>query len=149
MRHVDDHPHAIHLSDHLFAKSRQAAVFFLVTTAGQQALIVISELHNHQPKPSHHFDQPNFIFDRRAILGPKNDTHTPLRFRLRDISRLVDGANQVWKTLKTLIPLSQSSERFTRIFVVSNGDVNRIEPALMHLLKDFSRPGRVLQTVND
>ena len=32
--HVDDHPHAIHLSDHLFAKSREAAVLLLVTTAG-------------------------------------------------------------------------------------------------------------------
>ena len=141
MRHIDNHPHTIHLSDHLPTEARQATVFFLVTTAGQQTLIVISQLHNHQPQPAHHFYQPNFIFNGRAVLGAKNNAHTPLCFGLCEISGLVHGANEVWIALKTLIPLSQSSERFTRIFMICNGDMNRIEPALTHLLEDFSRPG--------
>jgi hypothetical protein len=141
MRHIDNHSDAIHLSNHLLAKSRQPTVLLLITTAGQQALIVIGELHNHQPKPAHHFYQPNFIFNGRAVLGAKNNAHTPLCFGLCEISGLVHGANEVWIALKTLIPLSQSSERFAGIFVVRNGDMNRIKPALTHLLEDFSRPG--------
>ena len=61
--HIDDHAHPIHFPHHLLAKPGESAVLRLVTAAGQQALVVVGELHDHQAQPTHHLDQPDFILN--------------------------------------------------------------------------------------
>ena len=63
VRHIHDHAHPVHLADDLLPKAGQPAVFFLIATAGQQALIVVSELHDHETKPPHHLNQTDLVFD--------------------------------------------------------------------------------------
>ena len=47
VRHVDNHTNAVHLFNDLFAKPCQTTVLIFIATAGQQALVVVGQLHDH------------------------------------------------------------------------------------------------------
>ena len=64
MRHVDHHANAVHLFDDLLAKASESAVFVLVTATGEETLVVIGELHDHEAEATHDLNQSNLIFYR-------------------------------------------------------------------------------------
>ena len=73
--HVNDHAHAVHLFYHLRTKSSDTTILLFITASRQQTLIVIAELHNPHTQLMqnlHHFD---IIFNRRAVLKAKDNTH--------------------------------------------------------------------------
>ena len=149
MRHVDHHADPVHLADDLLPKAGQPTVLLLVATAGEQALIVVGELHNHEAEATHHLHQTDLVLNRRTILCTKNDTDAPFCLGAVNISRLIYGPDQIRVRLEALVPLTEAGQGLAGVLVVGNRDVHRIETALVHLLEDLARPGRVLQAVDD
>ena len=148
VRHIDHHADSVHLADDLLPKAGQPAVLLLVATTGEQALIVVGELHDHEAEATHHLHQTDLVLDRRAILRTKNDTDAPFGLGAVNISRLIYRPDQIGVRLEALVPFAKTRQGLAGVLVVGNRDVHRIETAFVHLLEDLARPGRVLQAVD-
>ena len=112
-------------------------------------MIVIGELHNHQTEPAHDFNQSNLVFDRRAVLSAKDNPNATLGFCARDVTRFIDGTNEIGHGLEALIPLAKARQCLFGILVVGDRDVNAVQTPGAHLFKNVARPRRVLQTIDD
>ena len=93
MRHVDDHAHPIHLAYNLFTVSGEPAVLSFVTATAKQALVVVGQLHDHKAHAPHNFNESNFVFNRRTVLGAKNDTNLAFFFGPMNVCRLEYGCD--------------------------------------------------------
>ena len=113
---------------------------FLITSASEQTLIVIGQLHDHQTQPAHYFHQSNFIFNWRTVLRPEDDADAAFFFRQVDISWLINRSDQIWIGLKSLVPLPKARQGLSGVLVISKRDMHRAEPTLTHLLKDLAGP---------
>ncbi|CAI8372945.1 MAG: Uncharacterised protein [Halieaceae bacterium] len=149
MRHIHHHADPVHLADHLLPKTSEPTVLFLITTTGEQALIVVGELHDHQAEPTHHLHQTDLVFDRRAVLRTENNADAPFCLGAVNISRLIHGPDQIRVSLEALVPFPKTRQGLAGILVVGNRNVDCIETALVHLLEDLARPRRVLQAIDD
>lgn len=107
VRHVDDHADAVHLADHLAPEAGNAAVFGFVTAAGEQALVVVGELHDQQAQVAHYRDHVDIVLDGRAVLGAEEDANPPLLPGAENIRWLAHRHDQITVFFKAAVPLAQ------------------------------------------
>ena len=80
----------------------------------------------------------NIRFDRRTILEPVKNSGFIRFASTKNVFRRPPRLNQIAVLIKQAIPLRDSIDRLTKIFVISNRDMNRIQISLTHLLKNIA-----------
>ncbi|MNV66990.1 hypothetical protein D3C71_1597720 [compost metagenome] len=108
VRHVDEHADAVHFGDHLAAEAADAVVLALIAAAGQQALVVVGQLHDEHPELAENLHQGNVVLDRRAVLEAEEDTHPALLVGQADVAGRAHRADQLGPCLEAAVPLAQA-----------------------------------------
>ena len=126
VRHINNHAHAVHFFYDLLTKSRNAAVLLFIAASRQQALVVITELHNAHTQLMKNLYHLYVIFNRRAILKTKDNTHFAQTLGLKDICRFVHRYNEITMIKKMAIPMTNIFQGLAAIFPVGNGDMDRM-----------------------
>jgi hypothetical protein len=147
--HIDHHADAVHFANDLLAKACNTTVFCLVTTAGQQALVVIGQLHDHKIQLTHHLDHADIIFDGGAVLSAEHNADFAQLLGQTDICSASNRHNEITVHLKVSVPLGNSHQGLTNLLMVHNGCMHHGDTTLMQLLEDVSIPVGILQTIND
>ena len=142
--HIDNHANTIHLFDHLATKPRDTAILGLITTRRQRALIVVGELHDPHTQLVEYLDHLDIVFNRRAILKTKNNADFTEALRLENIAGAVHSHDKVAVIDKMSVPCAYIFERFTDIFPIGNGHMNRAQATLLCLFKQVTIPVDVL-----
>ena len=144
MGHIDNHANTIHLFDHLATKPRDTAILGLITTRRQWALIVVGELHDPHTQLVQYLDHLDIVFNRRAVLKTKDNADFTEALRLENIAGPMHWHDQIAVIDKMSVPGAYIFERFTDIFPIGNGHMNRAQTTLLCLLKQFTVPVDVL-----
>ena len=132
MAHIHNQPDTVHLCNHFAAHAGDTAICAFITARGQKRLIIIGQLHKARTKTMPDFHQADIIFNRRRVLKAKQNGGTPVFFGLPDIGGGESLTNPVRIGFKPAIPLFQIQNRFTKIFVISDGDMHTINLTLLH-----------------
>ena len=135
-------------TDHLAPEAADAVVFALVATAGQQALVVVGQLHDEHPELAEDFHQGDVVLDRRAVLEAEEDPHAALFMGQANVAGRAYRADQFGPGLEAAVPLAQARQGFASVLVVGDGGVHRAQATGLHLLEYLRAPVGVLQAVD-
>ena len=81
MAHINNHSHAVHFGDDLFAKPGDATVLSLISTSGEQGLVVVRQLHKADAQLMPNLNQTQIFFNRLGVLKTKKDRRPTGCFR--------------------------------------------------------------------
>ncbi|MNP06189.1 hypothetical protein D3C76_981620 [compost metagenome] len=146
--HVDEHADAVHLADDLAAEAADAVVFGFITAAGQQALVVIGQLHDQHAELTEDLDQADVVFDGRAVLEAEENPDAAFLMRQANVRGLAHRTDQLGPGFETAVPFADARQGFPGVFVIGDGGVDRAQAAGLHLAEDLFVPVGVLQAID-
>ena len=94
------------------------------------------------------FNQANIILHRRRVLKAIKNCGAISIASQAYIAAAETLEDQVRKAFEVTVPLLHVGHGFAKVFVVGNGDMDRVDPAGAHLFKNFFRPVGILQRVD-
>jgi hypothetical protein len=146
VRHVDHQAHPVHLLDDLPAHAGDARVLRLVATGGEQALVVVAELHEAGAEVVQDLDQADVVLDGRAVLEAEDDARLALGVGAAHVIAGPDRHEPVGVELEAAVPGGDVGDGLAQVLPIADGDVHAGDAA--HLLEDPGRPVAVLKPVD-
>mmetsp|Transcript_4692 Transcript_4692/g.7445 ORF Transcript_4692/g.7445 Transcript_4692/m.7445 type:complete len:247 (+) Transcript_4692:1370-2110(+) len=148
MAHIDHKTHAVHLFDDLFAHAGDAHVLIFITAGRKQGLVIIGQLHETSAKRVDDLHKSDVVFNRAWVLEAKEHSGTPGFTSHINVRRPLTFHDQFRVLFKPAVPFFKVQNRFTEVFVIGDGNVNRIHAPFAQLAENLFRPVGILQVIN-
>ena len=149
MTHVHNHPHTIHLADHLLPHAGDSGILIFITSGRQQALVVVGKLHETDSETVENFHQSDVILDGRTVLAAENDGGPVLACCSLNLLGTSRGSNEIRKLFESPVPRDDVFNRFPKIFMIGDGHMHGGDSALTKLIEDLLRPIVILEGIDD